>query len=144
MSQTPKVTLVQLEALVAARVMGLPVGIPGKYPRFARDIAVAWTIVEKLCGEGYQFDLSQFPGGWRATFDAELTTSSESGEADDCPTAPVAICLAALGTWSITVEVVDSVELNPESLAQGATAGAPPQANEPEIPKYESGEKVYV
>lgn len=131
MNQIPKVTLAELDVLVGVRVMDLPIGGAESYPLYSRDIAAAWTVVDKLCADGYTFELEQFPG-WRATFDAELTTSSESGEADECPTAPVAICLAALGTWSITVELIDS-------LAQGATDGAPPQTN-PEF--EESGEKV--
>src|SRR3984885_926629 len=98
MNQTPQVTLAELDALVGVRVMDLPIGGPGRYPVFSRDIAAAWTIVNKLTADGYQFERSQFPDGWRSTFDAELTTSSETGEADDCPTPMVAICLAALGT----------------------------------------------
>ncbi len=80
---------------------------------FSTNIADAWQIVETLSARGYQFELSELSGGWAAEFDADLVPGVVPGVAIDgrcediCPTAPVAICLAALAAYGIAIDPAD-------------------------------------
>lgn len=97
----------ELDALVAERVMGWwatkdecsptgtwpyrPISDPELYGSFcpSRSIAAAWEVVEKL---GPYFSVEQYPGGraWAAHFKTSYGTGAYA------PTAPLAICRAAL------------------------------------------------
>ena len=97
----------ELDALVAEKVMGWkdvntawpsygsPPESPDGWreiPAFSTDIAAAWEVVEKLSGPNVvdDFRLAYWGGCWRAEFQSMIFQYCEA------PTAPQAICLAAL------------------------------------------------
>ena len=97
----------ELDALVAEKVMEWKVdyiprfgaavlvgGLSGiACPPYSTDIGAAWEVVEKV---PYALCLMRVDGKWRAQFwEFGKYTSRPQGEAD-APTAPHAICLAAL------------------------------------------------
>lgn len=66
-------------------------------PHYSTDIAAAWEVVERVDDV---FVLAGFPGapiGWSATFSVDFEASAD--------TAPMAICLAALKSVGVEVEV---------------------------------------
>jgi hypothetical protein len=105
---TERVAGRELDAEVAEKVMGRPVGEwlegiyyqdgrRGRIPRFSTDIAAAWQVVEKLAADtpawphhGYFVSIhnSTGLGRWEARIGATAIAHAH--------TAPLAICLAAL------------------------------------------------
>ncbi len=80
----------ELDALIASSVMGWTELMihGGGVPRYSTSIADAWTVVEKLTGKGGRFHLVLHPeSGWSAFFSYHFA---------EVPTAPLAICYAAL------------------------------------------------
>lgn len=110
----------ELDALVAEKVMGLPVkwatdpyreiGMPEKgrqpylkgvaggvyydwadVPKYSTDIAAAWAVVERFTRLNYDVALHTTREGWTCAFRGALLA-----DAAQAPTAAHAICLAAL------------------------------------------------
>ena len=64
------------------------------FPRYSTDMAAAWLVVEKLAAQGLRLSLDAFGGDpWWAEFADEKW---ERGAQATAPTAPEAICRAAL------------------------------------------------
>jgi len=95
----------KLDALVAEKVMGLSgpfdvcdCGWPGNHigktliPPYSTSISAAWEVVEKLKADGTTIDIQSRTPGWTVIVD-ELY---DSGVEVRAPTAPVAICFAAI------------------------------------------------
>lgn len=78
----------------------------GNLSRYSSDISAAWEVVGKMCPLGRDvFSLKYEPiFPWRGSWTAEMNTKAgrffEIG-----PTAPLAICLAALRAVGVDVEV---------------------------------------
>lgn len=97
----------ELDALVAEKVMGedlSPLGtlhgreIPYVPPHYSTDIAAAWQVMEHITAQKRDdfgwFDLRFVNDRWKATF---ITGAYyEARDHIEAPTAPHAICLAAL------------------------------------------------
>jgi hypothetical protein len=97
----------ELDALVGERVMGRDMTKPEgfKYPiglpRYSEDIAAAWTVVEHFRARGKGWIITAEPGKTRvANLDGEGIPAGQWDFAEliayEAPTAPEAICLAAL------------------------------------------------
>jgi hypothetical protein len=101
------------DEMIARKVFGRVVARGEAVPRFSTDILSAWDVVEKLrkhrgtrYGEpgGYFFledDSENWPGGKGSAFNCSFLASPRDDEAADdevaeAPTAPLAICRAAL------------------------------------------------
>lgn len=118
-----KKTLREIDALIATEIMGWrlvlnssgeqvgvccpPYWFPVSPPKYSSDISAAWEVVEKMALIGFEdfnLDTSYVPGGWKWTcyFFDSLGKDAESRRRD---TAPLAICIAALKTKGIEVEV---------------------------------------
>ena len=63
----------------------------GCLPPFSTDIAAAWKVLEKLKSVGLQIDVGTHYSGWACGIDNSTTRLWSSA-----PTAPIAICCAAL------------------------------------------------
>jgi hypothetical protein len=102
----------ELDALVAEKVMGCLSGVSvlddGRHCLwinrhwvdllpYSTDIAAAWEVVEKLTRSGWYFELRA--PNYLASFFRGIDSHCESIEA---PTAPHAICLAALKACDVT------------------------------------------
>ena len=108
----------ELDALVAEKVMGWafadgcwnepsgprrahPRSVYNHFPYYSTDIAAAWEVIEKLPGPGIAL-FKTYNGGWQArTKVCNYPGSMHVIENDCCifsdaPTAPLAICRAAL------------------------------------------------
>jgi len=107
----------ELDTLVAERVMGWsPPRKPDQYtwqapsgwrggveqiPAYSTSIAAAWEVVDKLAESGklccLTIDKLGFPGEeWRVFFQWDVSDDRMEMPYADAPTAPHAICLAAL------------------------------------------------
>lgn len=63
-------------------------------PRYSKDIAAAWLVIEKLEQDGFQISLNNFTPYWHVVMTKNMGVDGFGcGQAD---TAPLAICLAAL------------------------------------------------
>lgn len=74
-------------------------------PHYSTDIAAAWTVVERLEAMGWVVRVSQYqlnPTKWNCRFVPTTGEMLDTGAYvfDDAPTAPHAICLAALKVFS--------------------------------------------
>ena len=101
-----------LDKLVAETVMGQvwqggsPVSnCDGQWPwppPYSTDISAAWKVVEHLLKENWFFDLAirQNPLTWRCVLihDPSDLGPRPAATADECETAPLAICRAALAS----------------------------------------------
>jgi len=101
----------ELDALVAEKVMGWQMvcddcgdgvdstGTPNECPKFSSDIAAAWEVVEKLKPTHRQVVIDRHRGEdlqeeqWGVAF---VTNTGVSIFRERAPTAPLAICKAAL------------------------------------------------
>lgn len=106
----------ELDALVAEKVMGLrcerlmtnppkPSGLmrsPGGelvgLPYFSTDISVAWKVVEEMRGRGYWVSVQMQPKSGDVDCVMWLPSADDTQDFsdDEAPTAPLAICRAAL------------------------------------------------
>lgn len=115
-------TDIDIDALVAERVMGWTRSTrPGDYPwklpngkqsiitpDYSTDIAAAWQVVEKLAERGIALNIGPYWGhppkheGWHVELDIALDTLPDldtipiGDRYTVAPTAPLAICRAAL------------------------------------------------
>lgn len=81
----------ELDALVAEKIFGWSksdLEINEDISHFSTDIAAAWEVVERLRSRGYRFEVRSQPQGFWVYFGEEMSA--------EAPTAPHAICLAAL------------------------------------------------
>lgn len=106
----------ELDALVAENVMGasrlegqfikeidpvsktVSVGTEWYYPPYSTDIRDAWEVVEKLLKKHWYFNLRCHDGEWSVLLDKQV-----DGDEIRAPTAPHAICLAALKALKIQI-----------------------------------------
>lgn len=111
---------VELDKLVAEKVMGLKVvednEYPGEYlylneerdprwiPEYSIDIADTWRVIEKLDRAGWHVTLT-WVGSWTSGINAWrcLFFSYENWGEATASTAPLAICLAALKACGVEV-----------------------------------------
>lgn len=110
----------KIDALVAEKVIGWTIKpgqigtshstaghfiAPEDVPEYSTDIAAAWDVVEAWKGDGSLCEIvlsrceSHVSTGWRARFG-----ESEASWEADAPTAPLAICLAALKAKGVDVD----------------------------------------
>ena len=79
--------------------MGIPPGESDRneIPHFSTDIAAAWEVVEKLDRDGHTMEMDKRDAGWVVRFvDYSKDPILSMEITDTAPTAPLAICLAAL------------------------------------------------
>lgn len=117
--QSVKITLRDLDRLIAERVMGwtnlsvtgsrfgtTPDGKPHRIiPQYSTEISAAWEIVEKLKLSGYQGGLewAKPEAGYNCAFGASLPLDEK--QFSWAETAPLAICLAALKAMEVSIEL---------------------------------------
>ncbi len=81
-----------------------------EFRAYSSDLAAAWEVVEKLSGAEDAFRVRRENGHWVAAFGDRPSAASRS--------APVAICLAALQTKGINVELVPEKAPTPPPTGQ--------------------------
>jgi hypothetical protein len=118
--QSVKITLRDIDRLIAERVMGwtnlsvtgsrfgtTPDGKPHRIiPQYSTEISAAWEIVEKLRLSGYQGGLewAKPEPGYECAF-GSLPFPLDEKQFSWAETAPLAICLAALKVMEVPIEL---------------------------------------
>jgi hypothetical protein len=74
------------------------------YRRYSTDLSVAWAAVERLSGLGEPLQVRRVGEGWSVAFGDGVPVTA--------PSAPMAICLAALRAKGLAVEVDPEEILN--------------------------------
>ena len=108
----------ELDALVAAKVMGRAKFQPGKgpvaehpleelslglyteripVPRYSADIDAAWKVVERMRALGWHIVIDSRPGNWLVQF---FSTDGRKHSAASADLVPLAICRAAIAALS--------------------------------------------
>ncbi|RPJ36270.1 MAG: hypothetical protein EHM35_08405 [Planctomycetaceae bacterium] len=96
-------SLVTVNSIKKGSGCGVPAGVPrdyrfahGDFPCYSTDIAAAWLVVEKLIAKGYEFTLEDDKQGFMCRFDWVSPVVVGWAGVEHAPTAPLAICRAAL------------------------------------------------
>ena len=81
-------------------------------PTYSTDIAVAWEVVEKMEEGRFTFSIDNVDGSWQARFHGERGGISRTLAYAQAPTAPYAICRAAIAALATATP---SPKASPES-----------------------------
>lgn len=113
----------QLDALVAERVMGWSVRRDGNsyyctqknggffVPRFSSDMGAAWQVVEELAKNGLVVEIRHNAKGKFQVTGVNCWRETRRPEEVIDPSAPIAICLAALRFVGVEVELLEGARL---------------------------------